>query len=127
TARDWSVKGKTQAEIDAFVADLRAAGFEVITEPHGTGPHVHAELPKGGRPPIERIAEALPVRDTETPQAPAETAEAPRPTVEALRAAGDVFPDPPSRATVEEFAAWMTGRQRREAAEAGVGAPVTAG
>lgn len=45
TARDWSVKGKSQEQIDAFVADLRAAGFQVITEPHGTGPHIHAELP----------------------------------------------------------------------------------
>ena len=45
TARDWSVKGKTPEQISAFVADLKAAGFEVITEPHGTGPHIHAELP----------------------------------------------------------------------------------
>ncbi|MGY0607392.1 D-Ala-D-Ala carboxypeptidase family metallohydrolase [Stenotrophomonas sp. FS3] len=45
TARDWSVKGKTPEQISAFVADLKAAGFQVITEPHGTGPHIHAELP----------------------------------------------------------------------------------
>lgn len=45
TARDWSVKGKSPEQVDAFVADLKAAGFQVITEPHGTGPHIHAELP----------------------------------------------------------------------------------
>ncbi len=45
TARDWSVKGKTPEQISAFVADLKAEGFQVITEPHGTGPHIHAELP----------------------------------------------------------------------------------
>lgn len=52
TARDWSIKGKTPEQVQAFVADLRAAGFEVITKPHGTGPHIHAELP-----PITRSAQ----------------------------------------------------------------------
>ena len=49
TARDWSVRGKSQAQINAFVSDLRAAGYEVITKRHGTGPHIHAELPPSGR------------------------------------------------------------------------------
>lgn len=49
TARDWSVRGKSPAQINAFVADLRAAGYEVITKRHGTGPHIHAELPPSGR------------------------------------------------------------------------------
>ena len=44
TARDWSVKGKTHEQIAAFAAALREQGFQVITKPHGTGPHVHAEL-----------------------------------------------------------------------------------
>lgn len=52
TARDWSIRGKTPQQVQAFVSDLRAAGFEVITKPHGTGPHVHAELP-----PITRSAQ----------------------------------------------------------------------
>lgn len=39
------MKGKSKEQIDAFVADLRAAGYQVITELHGTGPHIHAELP----------------------------------------------------------------------------------
>lgn len=49
TARDWSVKGKTPQQIAAFKAALEADGFEVITKTHGTGPHVHAELPPGRR------------------------------------------------------------------------------
>lgn len=57
TARDWSVKGKTPEQIGAFVADLKAAGFKVITETHGTGPHIHAELPKDG---TRRTARAAP-------------------------------------------------------------------
>lgn len=50
TARDWSVKGKTPAQVEAFASALREQGFEVITKPHGTGPHVHAELPGKSRP-----------------------------------------------------------------------------
>lgn len=49
TARDWSVKGKSPEEVAAFAAALRAEGFEVITKNHGTGPHVHAELPPEGK------------------------------------------------------------------------------
>lgn len=45
TARDWSVKGKSPQQVAAFVSALQAEGFEVITKTHGTGPHVHAELP----------------------------------------------------------------------------------
>ena len=128
TARDWSVKGKTQAQIDAFAADLRAAGFEVITEPHGTGPHVHAELPKGGRARIERAAEAMASRATDgmSQSTPTPGVPEPRPTIEALRTAAEVFPEPPPRATVDEFAAWMTGRQRSEALDQG-GATLSGG
>lgn len=115
TARDWSIKGKSQAEIDAFVADLRAAGFEVITKPHGTGPHIHAEVPKGGRKVVARVSDA-PMR-TEPSDAPN-----PRPTLESLRTAADVLP-PPARATVEEYAAWMAGHQRLAAPVTGADAP----
>jgi hypothetical protein len=61
TARDWSIRGKTQAEIDAFVAALRAEGFQVITKPHGTGPHIHAELPpQGARKTPEAVLQEKP-------------------------------------------------------------------
>ena len=46
TAIDLSVKGKTREQVEAIAADYRAAGFKVITRTHGTGPHVHVELPK---------------------------------------------------------------------------------
>lgn len=48
TAVDFSIKGKTKAEGDRLIADLRAHGYEVIDERDGTtgtGPHIHAELP----------------------------------------------------------------------------------
>lgn len=120
TARDWSVKGKTQEQIDAFVADLRAAGFEVITRPHGTGPHIHAELPRGGRKqaaPAPRAAnDAAPAGGGHMPgRLGAATAPQPRPTLDALRSGADAFAEPPPRATVDEFAAWLTGYQRRRA------------
>ena len=67
TARDWSVKGKSAAEVEAFVADLRAAGFEVITKPHGTGPHIHAELPRGGRRMVRDPVDALTREGPEPP------------------------------------------------------------
>ena len=60
TARDWSVKGKTPEQIEAFAADLRAQGFEVITKPHGTGPHIHAELPPGKAAAVAAAASAPP-------------------------------------------------------------------
>lgn len=120
TARDWSIKGKTQEQIDAFVADLRAAGFEVITKPHGTGPHIHAELPRGGRKqaaPAPRAAnDAAPAGGGHMPgRLGAATAPQPRPTLDALRSGADAFAEPPPRATVDEFAAWLTGYQRRRA------------
>lgn len=59
TARDWSVKGKSPAEIDAFAAALRAEGFEVITKNHGTGPHVHAELPPKSARPRRTVEQAV--------------------------------------------------------------------
>lgn len=52
TARDWSVKGKTPAQINNMVSTLRAAGYEVITGAHGTGDHIHAEIPPGGLRPM---------------------------------------------------------------------------
>lgn len=53
TARDYSVKGKSPEQIQALVSALQSQGFEVITRDHGTGPHVHAELPpqRGGGAP----------------------------------------------------------------------------
>ncbi len=124
TARDWSVKGKSQAEIDAFAADLRAAGFEVITKRHGTGPHIHAELPRGGRRVIEAPRESAAIaraRDTPMRTEPSD-APNPRPTLESLRTAADALP-PPTRATVEDYAAWMAGHQRLAAPDVGADAP----
>jgi hypothetical protein len=49
TARDYSVQGKSWSEIQNFMNGLRNYGFEAIYEsssdPHSTGPHVHAEIP----------------------------------------------------------------------------------
>lgn len=48
TAADFRTRNKTKEEGDALIADLRAAGYEVIDERDGktgTGPHIHAELP----------------------------------------------------------------------------------
>lgn len=65
TAVDYSVKGKTREQIDALIVDLQAAGYEVIDESDGrtgTGPHIHAELPKGARTaasPVSREAPAM--------------------------------------------------------------------
>lgn len=59
TAVDYSVRGKTKEEGDALIADIKASGFEVVDERDGkagTGPHIHAELPKG-RAPAQRIAQ----------------------------------------------------------------------
>lgn len=61
TARDFSVRGKTPEQINAFVNDLRSQGFEVITRDHGTGPHIHAELP----PSASRAAQPLVGRSRE--------------------------------------------------------------
>lgn len=52
TAADFSVKGKSRQQIEQFMAALRSRGYEVIDETDGktgTGPHIHAELPPGGR------------------------------------------------------------------------------
>lgn len=48
TAADFRTRDKTKEQGDALIADLRAAGYEVIDERDGktgTGPHIHAELP----------------------------------------------------------------------------------
>jgi hypothetical protein len=48
TARDYSVQGKTQSQIDAFLDELKEYGFEAFTHKTATGAeHVHAELPNG--------------------------------------------------------------------------------
>jgi peptidase M15-like protein len=52
TAADFRTKGVPEETIEAFMAEARAAGYEVIDERNqtrGTGPHIHIELPKGGR------------------------------------------------------------------------------
>ena len=51
TAADFRTKDKTDGEVRALMADLRAAGFEVIDERDGPEPHIHAELPPDGRRP----------------------------------------------------------------------------
>ena len=45
TARDYSIKGKTPQEVEAFVLALREEGFEASVHTKGTAPHVHSELP----------------------------------------------------------------------------------
>lgn len=50
TAADFRTNGVPEPAIDAFIADARAAGYEVIDErkrTRGTGPHIHVELPPG--------------------------------------------------------------------------------
>lgn len=42
-AVDFSIKGKTKEEIADFVSALKEAGYQVVSTPHGTGPHIHAE------------------------------------------------------------------------------------
>ncbi|MFT3806109.1 zeta toxin family protein [Arenimonas sp.] len=49
TAADFRTFDKTDAEVRALMADLRSAGFEVIDERNTDQPHIHAELPPGGR------------------------------------------------------------------------------
>ena len=49
SARDWSVKGKSPEQVQAFLSDLRSQGFEAFTHDAGSGMHVHAELPPGSR------------------------------------------------------------------------------
>jgi RNA polymerase sigma factor (sigma-70 family) len=52
TASDFSVRDKKPEQIDALINRLRSEGFEVIDERDGktgTGPHIHAEIPPGGR------------------------------------------------------------------------------
>lgn len=49
TARDFSVRGKSPQEVQSFLSDLRGQGFEAFVHDAGSGPHVHAELPPGGR------------------------------------------------------------------------------
>lgn len=69
TARDWSVKDKSPEEIKAFVAALEAKGYEVITRNHGTGPHIHAELPPGARVAVAKKAPgAATIADLEAQQ-----------------------------------------------------------
>jgi len=49
TAADFRTKDKTPEQVEALMTDLRAAGFEVIDERNTDEPHIHAELPPGGR------------------------------------------------------------------------------
>lgn len=75
TAADFRTKDKTPEQVEALMADLRAAGFEVIDERNTDQPHIHAELPPGGRatgaiavaPQQATATGAMPVADTRTP------------------------------------------------------------
>lgn len=49
TARDFSIRGKTQQQVQAFLSDLRRSGYEAFVHDAGSGQHVHAELPPGSR------------------------------------------------------------------------------
>ena len=48
TGQDFRVGGVAKQNIDGFVNEMRSLGFEVINDGHGTGRHVHVELPKSG-------------------------------------------------------------------------------
>jgi hypothetical protein len=52
TAADFRTNGLQPQQVAALMGDLRNQGFEVIDERdnrNGRGPHIHAELPPGGR------------------------------------------------------------------------------
>jgi hypothetical protein len=52
TAADFRTNGLPPERVQALMQDLQAQGFEVIDERdnrNGRGPHLHAELPPGGR------------------------------------------------------------------------------
>jgi GGDEF domain-containing protein len=49
TAADFRTRDKTPEQVDALMSDLRKAGFEVVDERNTDQPHIHAELPPGGR------------------------------------------------------------------------------
>lgn len=49
TAADFRTRDKTPEQVEALMADLRRAGFEVVDERNTDQPHIHAELPPGGR------------------------------------------------------------------------------
>lgn len=94
TAADFRTKDKTPEQVEALMADLRAAGFEVIDERNTDQPHIHAELPSGGRR-ASAPAQSAPAFPGDAPMAEfrgryafdAETAIAPvRSQITALRA-----------------------------------------
>lgn len=64
TAADFRTKDKTPEQVEKLMADLRAAGFEVIDERNTDQPHIHAELPPavGGadHEPLQAIAATEP-------------------------------------------------------------------
>lgn len=52
TAADFRTNGLRPEQVQSLMGDLRGQGFEVIDERdnrNGRGPHIHAELPPGGR------------------------------------------------------------------------------
>lgn len=52
TAADFRTNGLSPQQVDAMMQELRSRGFEVIDERdnrNGRGPHIHSELPPGGR------------------------------------------------------------------------------
>ncbi len=49
TAADFRTRDRTPEQTAALMADLRAAGFEVIDERNTDQPHIHAELPPVAR------------------------------------------------------------------------------
>lgn len=53
TAADFDVAGVPVAKVEAFIADARRAGYEVVDERNRKGhkPHIHLELPPGAKGP----------------------------------------------------------------------------
>ena len=66
TARDFRTRDKKPEQITEFVNALKDKGYHVITQTHGTGPHIHVQLPSSSRAASE-----------ERPSTPAVTMSAP--------------------------------------------------
>lgn len=92
------LRGKTKAEAIAnWDERARGAGVDLSQFEGSAAPRPSAALEPVGTP---------------RPRETAPTAEPGRPTVDLLRSGESLFPEPPPRASLDEYAAWMEGRER---------------